>query len=101
MLRGDSAHKRKRTIKREAFGGVAYARPVNAARPGKRRRMAPRQAKLISGSASLSIQFGAVFEDVPKPGKDRLVGASGGLVDALPVARARSPRKATDETGGE
>jgi hypothetical protein len=46
-------------------------------------------------------QFGAVFENVPEAGKDRLVGAAGRFPDPLPIAGARSPRKATNEDSGE
>src|ERR1700722_13134368 len=80
--------------------GGAYACPVNAARPGNRRPMAPREANYVGIDVAL-VQFGAVFENVPQAGKNRLVGAAGCLVNTLPIARTRSPRKATDETGGE
>jgi hypothetical protein len=46
-------------------------------------------------------QFSAMFEDVPQTGQDRLVSATGRLVDALPIARARSPRKAANEASCE
>ena len=47
------------------------------------------------------VQFGAVFENVPQAGKNRLVGAAGCLVNTLPIARTRSPRKAANEAGGK
>jgi hypothetical protein len=46
-------------------------------------------------------QFGAMFENVPQSGQDRLISATGRLVDALPIARARSPRKAANESRGK
>jgi hypothetical protein len=42
-----------------------------------------------------------MFENVAKAGQDRLIGAAGRLVDALPITGARSPRKATNEAGCE
>jgi hypothetical protein len=42
-----------------------------------------------------------MFENVPKPGQDRLIGAAGRLVDALPITGARSPRKAANEASRE
>ena len=47
------------------------------------------------------IQFGAALENVPQAGQDRLISATGRLVDALPIAGARSPRKAANEAGCE
>jgi hypothetical protein len=42
-----------------------------------------------------------MFENVPQSGQDRLIGATGRLVDALPIAGARSARKAANEARGE
>jgi hypothetical protein len=42
-----------------------------------------------------------MFKDVSEAGQDRLVSATGRLVDALPIARARSPRKAANEASCE
>jgi hypothetical protein len=42
-----------------------------------------------------------MFENVPQAGQDRLVSATGRLVDALPIAGARSPRKPANEAGCE
>jgi hypothetical protein len=42
-----------------------------------------------------------MFENVPKPGEDRLVSAACRLVDALPLAGACSPRKPPNEAGCE
>jgi hypothetical protein len=47
------------------------------------------------------IQFSATFENVPKAGQDRLISAACRLVDTLPIAGARSPRKAANEAGCE
>jgi hypothetical protein len=47
------------------------------------------------------IRFSAVFENVPQAGQDRLIGAAGRFVDALPITGARSPRKAANEAGCE
>jgi hypothetical protein len=47
------------------------------------------------------IQFGAALENVPQAGQDRLISATGRLVDALPIAGARSPRKAANEASCE
>jgi hypothetical protein len=42
-----------------------------------------------------------MFENVPQAGQDRLVGAAGGLIDALPVTGARCLRKPANEVCGE
>jgi hypothetical protein len=46
-------------------------------------------------------QFSAMFKDVSEAGEDRLVSATGRLVDALPIAGARSPGKAPNEASCE
>jgi hypothetical protein len=42
-----------------------------------------------------------MFKDVSEAGQDRLVSATGRLVDALPIAGARSPGKAANEASCE
>ena len=92
MLRGGGAHKRGADDHARSNRARAYACPVNAARPHSRRPMASRRARPTRDRRRF-VQFDAVFENVPQAGKDRLVGAAGRLVDALPIARARLAAK--------
>jgi hypothetical protein len=71
--------------------------PPSLASGGYRRRGQPATFRIDVAF----IQFGATFENVPQAGQDRLISATGRLVDALPIAGARSPRKAANEAGCE
>jgi hypothetical protein len=42
-----------------------------------------------------------MFENISQARQDRLVSTTGRLVDALPIARARSPRKTANEASCE
>ena len=99
MPRGGSAHKRERTITREAIAALmpALSMPPSRAAGGQWRRGKP--AHLGIGVALIPLD--AVFENVPQAGKDRLVSAACRLADTDPIAFAGVAREAANEASGE
>ena len=77
--------------------GLILSVPQSLAAGRGRRRCEPSPL----GVGVVSVQPYAAFENVPQPGKDRLISAAGRFVDPFPIVCARLAGESANEASGE